>query len=145
VVGHTQATSRLTRRHLVGQGVSHRSGRVPLYPIRIEWGKGDGFPPNPLSSPNYYASSLNRGRERAFVPFLRLFSIRYLSSFFFAKCICAAAVPKRDRGKSEGEENSQIYLRVRSEMSSWRPSNVDETVLAAFAKKGLPLPKEVAH
>jgi len=30
-------------------------------------------------------------------------------------------------------------------MSSWRPSTVDEVVLAAFAKKGLLLPKEVAH
>jgi len=30
-------------------------------------------------------------------------------------------------------------------MSSWRSSNVDEMVLAAFAKKGLLPPKEVAH
>ena len=30
-------------------------------------------------------------------------------------------------------------------MSSWRPSNVDETVLAAFTEKGLLPPKEVAH
>ena len=30
-------------------------------------------------------------------------------------------------------------------MSSWRPSNVDETVLVAFVEKGLLLPKEVAH
>ena len=30
-------------------------------------------------------------------------------------------------------------------MSSWRQSNVDEMVLAAFAKKGLLPPKEVAH
>ena len=30
-------------------------------------------------------------------------------------------------------------------MSSWRSPNVDEMVLAAFAEKGLVLPKEVAH
>ena len=30
-------------------------------------------------------------------------------------------------------------------MSSWRSPNVDEMVLAAFAKKGLVPPKEVAH
>ena len=29
VVGHAQATSRLIRRHFVGQGASHRSGCVP--------------------------------------------------------------------------------------------------------------------
>ena len=45
VVGHTQAMSHLTRRHSIGQGASHRSGRVPSYPIRIEWGKGEGFSP----------------------------------------------------------------------------------------------------
>jgi len=30
-------------------------------------------------------------------------------------------------------------------MSNWRPSNVDEEVLAAFAEKGLVQPKKVAH
>ena len=30
-------------------------------------------------------------------------------------------------------------------MSNWRPYNVDEAVLAAFAEKGLLPPKEVAH
>ena len=30
-------------------------------------------------------------------------------------------------------------------MSNWRPSNVDEAVLAAFAEKGLLPPKEVVH
>ena len=30
-------------------------------------------------------------------------------------------------------------------MLSWRSSNVDEVVLAAFTEKGLLLPKEVAH
>ena len=30
-------------------------------------------------------------------------------------------------------------------MSSWRSPNADEMVLAAFAEKGLVLPKEVAH
>jgi len=30
-------------------------------------------------------------------------------------------------------------------MSNWRPSNVDEEVLAAFTEKGLLLLKEVAH
>ena len=30
-------------------------------------------------------------------------------------------------------------------MLNWRPSNVDKAVLAAFAKKGLLPPKEVAH
>ena len=45
VVGHAQAMSRLTRRCLVGQGASHRSGRVLPHPIRIEWGKGEGFLP----------------------------------------------------------------------------------------------------
>ena len=30
-------------------------------------------------------------------------------------------------------------------MLSWRPSNVDEMVLAAFAENGLVSPKEVAH
>ena len=30
-------------------------------------------------------------------------------------------------------------------MSNWRPSNIDEAVLAAFAEKGLLAPKEVAH
>ena len=43
VVGHTQATSRLTRHHSIGQCASHRSGRVPSFPIRIEWGKGESF------------------------------------------------------------------------------------------------------
>jgi len=45
VVGHAQATSRLTGRRFVGQGASHQSGRVPSHPIRIEWGKGEGFSP----------------------------------------------------------------------------------------------------
>ena len=30
-------------------------------------------------------------------------------------------------------------------MLNWRPSNIDEAVLAAFAEKGLLPPKEVAH
>ena len=30
-------------------------------------------------------------------------------------------------------------------MSSWRSPNVDEMALAAFAEKGLVLPKEVVH
>ena len=30
-------------------------------------------------------------------------------------------------------------------MSNWRPSNVDEAVLAAFVEKGLLPPKEVVH
>ena len=30
-------------------------------------------------------------------------------------------------------------------MSNWRPSNMDEEVLAAFAEKGLLPSKEVAH
>jgi len=30
-------------------------------------------------------------------------------------------------------------------MSSWRTSNVDESMLAAFVEKGLLPPKEVAH
>ena len=30
-------------------------------------------------------------------------------------------------------------------MLNWRPSNVDEVVLAAFAEKGLLPSKEVAH
>ena len=30
-------------------------------------------------------------------------------------------------------------------MLNWRPSNVNEEVLAAFAEKGLLLPKEVAY
>ena len=30
-------------------------------------------------------------------------------------------------------------------MSNWRPSNMDEEVLAAFAEKGLLLLKEVVH
>ena len=30
-------------------------------------------------------------------------------------------------------------------MSNWRPSNVDEAVLAAFTEKGMLLSKEVAH
>ena len=30
-------------------------------------------------------------------------------------------------------------------MSSWRSSNVDEMVRAAFAEKGPPLPKEEGH
>ena len=30
-------------------------------------------------------------------------------------------------------------------MSSWRPYNVDESVLAGFVEKGLLPPKEVAH
>ena len=30
-------------------------------------------------------------------------------------------------------------------MSNWRPSNVDEEVLAAFVKKGRLLSKDVAH
>ena len=51
VVGHAQATSRLTRCHLIGQGASPRSGRVLLYPIRIEWGKGEGFLPQSLAFP----------------------------------------------------------------------------------------------
>ena len=56
VVGHTQAMYCLTRRCSVGQGVSHRSGCVPSYPIRIEWGKGEGFSPpsfglSPIAAP----------------------------------------------------------------------------------------------
>ena len=43
MVGHTQATSRLTRRRSVGQGASHQSGCVPSFSIRVEWGKGEGF------------------------------------------------------------------------------------------------------
>jgi len=30
-------------------------------------------------------------------------------------------------------------------MSNWKPSNMDEAVLAAFAEKGLLPPTEVAH
>ena len=56
VVGHTQAMSRLTRRRSIGQGASHRSGRILSYPIRIEWGKGEGFSPSsfhlsPITAP----------------------------------------------------------------------------------------------
>ena len=43
VVGHAYATSRLTRHCSVRQGTSHWSGHVPSFPIRIEWGKGEGF------------------------------------------------------------------------------------------------------
>ena len=39
VVVHTQAMSRLTRRCSVCQCAPHRSGCVPSFPIRIEWGK----------------------------------------------------------------------------------------------------------
>ena len=62
VVGHTHATSRLTRHHSIGQGASHQSGCIPLYPIRIEWGKGEGFStpvispfPDRRAFPNCYA------------------------------------------------------------------------------------------
>ena len=51
VVGHTQAMSHLTMRRLVGQGASHQSGRVPSHPISIEWGKGEGFSPQPFAFP----------------------------------------------------------------------------------------------
>ena len=95
VVGHAQATSRLTRRCSVGQGVSHRSGRVPSYPIRIEWGKAEGFSPpsfrlSPIAAPlpTVVPLSLSRGRERASVLFLRLFLICRLFSFFlFAQSV----------------------------------------------------------
>ena len=43
VVGHTQATFRLTRRRSVSQRASHWSGCVPSFPIHIEWGKGESF------------------------------------------------------------------------------------------------------
>ena len=82
----------------IGQGTSHR------IPSVLNGGRERVFRPNPLSSPNYCASSLNRGRERAFIPFLRLFSIRHLSSFFLAKSI---RVPRQflgEKGESEGEE-----------------------------------------
>ena len=56
VAGHTQAMSHLTRRHSIRQGASHRSRCVPSYPIRIEWGKGEGFSPSsfhlsPITAP----------------------------------------------------------------------------------------------
>ena len=44
--------------------------------------------PNPSPFLNYYTSSLNRGRERAFVPFLCLFLVyRLLSFFLLAKTV----------------------------------------------------------
>ena len=51
VVGHTQATSHLIRCRSIGQGMSHRSGHDPSYPIHIEWGKGEGFLPQSLALP----------------------------------------------------------------------------------------------
>ena len=42
----------------------------------------------------------------------------------------------------ERERNSLIRSRFRSVMSSWRSSNVDEVVRAAFARKSLMPPKE---
>ena len=89
VVGHTQGMSRLTRRRSIEQGASHRSGRVPSYPIRIEWGKEEDFlPPSFFLSliaapfPTIVPLSLSRGRERASVPFLHLFLICRLFFFF---------------------------------------------------------------
>ena len=46
VVGHTQATSYLIRCRSVGQGVSHRSGSVPSYPVCIKWEKESFFAPS---------------------------------------------------------------------------------------------------
>ena len=51
VVGHAQATSCLTRHRLIGQVAPPRSGHVLSYPIRIEWGKGEGFLPQSLTFP----------------------------------------------------------------------------------------------
>ena len=81
-VGHTQAISRLTKHRLVGRVASHQLGHVLLYPICIEWGREKVFRPNPSPFPNCCAFSLNRGRERAFIPFLCLFLICRLFSFF---------------------------------------------------------------
>ena len=69
VVGHAHAPSRLTRPHLVEQGVSCWSRRVPSnshqhrIPISIK-----------------FSSALNRGRERVFCPNLSPFSHRCVSS-----------------------------------------------------------------
>ena len=94
VVGHTQTTSRVTRRHFVEQGASNRSGRVPSYPIRIEWGRERVFAPSfhlsPITVPfpTVVPLSLSRRRERAFTPFLCLFLIcRLFSSFLLTKSV----------------------------------------------------------
>ena len=60
-----------------------------MYPIRIEWGKGEGFLPplfhlSPIAVPFPTAVpfSLSRRRERDFALFLHLFLIYHLFSFF---------------------------------------------------------------
>ena len=74
VVGHAQASSHLSRHRLVGQGVSHRSGRIPSFPIRIEWGKGEGFSPQSFALLSAAASrSLigeGRGKGELIDPFV---------------------------------------------------------------------------
>jgi hypothetical protein len=111
VVGHAQATSRLTKCHLIGQGASHQLGRVPPHPIHIEWGKGEGFSPHPSLFPNCCGSSLIRGRERAFIPFLRLFSICCLSSFLLAKSVLVPRWFLGEKGveRGRGETHRSVH------------------------------------
>ena len=42
-VSSHQAAFHLAQRRSVGQCASLRSGRVPSFPIHIEWGKGESF------------------------------------------------------------------------------------------------------
>ena len=45
----------------------------------------------------------------------------------------------------ERERDSLIHSQIRGVMSSWRSSNIDEMVLAAFVEKGPLPPKEEGH
>ena len=126
--------------HALSQGASRR------IPSALNGGRERISHPNPSPFLNYCASSLNRGRERAFVLFLRLFPICHLSSFFLlTKSIC---VPRRflgEKWESKGEEKLIDPFTNSKRNASWRSSCVSESVLVAFAKKGVLSPKEVAH
>ena len=84
-----QAAFCLTRRCSVGHCASHQSRCFPSFPIRIEWGKREGFLPpslrlSPISAPcpTVVPLSLSRGRERASILFLHLYLICRLFFFF---------------------------------------------------------------
>jgi len=99
--------------------MSHRSARVPSYPIYIKW-KGRGFfaPlfclfPIDVPSPTAAPFSLSRRREKVFALFFCLFLIcRILSFSFLSRAFLRAAAVSRkekrekEKGESEGEERT---------------------------------------
>ena len=96
VVGHAQATSHLTRHCYVGQGMSHQSGRVPPHPIRIEWGKREGFLPQSFAFLQLLHLLLKQGKGEGSrpvpLPILELLPLLLLPSCQAHSCV--AAVPE---------------------------------------------------